>query len=199
LTLAEQRKWAEALRIHQQLLTLNPTDNQGVRYLIGAEYLRVGDDEGAIEAFEPCAREEVGCAFGLALARLRARGPNADIGTALLTGFAANRYVAPLLLGERWKRLEAVHGTTMAEPEWADDVVKAQEDLWHAVPRGAELLRFWWTALPVASWRRKLDALMVRLKDVTPSNQRSALVSEWSALRSEETIRGLVRTMRAAS
>ncbi len=86
---------------------------------------------------------EVGCAFGLALAKHRAQGPAADIGEALLIGFAANRYVAPMLLGESWERLDAFHGTNMAEPEWAHDVIVAQADLWQTVPRGAALLRFW--------------------------------------------------------
>ncbi len=149
--------------------------------------------------FEKCVHEEVGCAFGLALAKLRVQGPSAEIGEALVTGFAANRYVTPMLLGESWERLDAFHGTSMAEPEWANDVVVAQADFWHAVPRGAELLRFWWMATPVASWRRKLDEIMVRLKDLPPSNERSAVVSEWSSLRSEETVRELVRTVRAAS
>jgi len=199
LLLAEQRKWAEALAIHKQMLKLNPNDNQGVRWLIGLECVRVGDDEGAIDAFQKCMHEEVGCAFGLALAMLRAQGPSAEIGEALLTGFAANRYVAPMLLGETWKRLDAFHGSNMAEPEWAQDVIDAQADIWQAVPRGADLLRFWWTAPPVAKWRRKLDEIMVRLKDLEPSNERSALVSEWSDLRSEEIVRGLVRTIRTAS
>ena len=28
-----------------------------------------------------------------------------------------------MLLGERWERLDAFHGSNMTEPEWADDVV----------------------------------------------------------------------------
>lgn len=199
LVLAEQKKWAEALAIHKQILKLNPQDNQGVRYLIGTECLRVGDNISAIDAFESCLQEEVGCAFGLALAKLRAQGPRAEIGEALLTGFAANRYVARMLLGETWERLDAYHGTSMAEPEWAHDVIAAQADLWHAVPGGAELLRFWWAAPPVALWRRKLDEIMLRLKDLAPSSERSALVSEWSAQRSEETVQALVRALRSAS
>ena len=46
------------------MLKLNPEDNLGVRWLIGADYLRVGDNEAAIKAFETCLYEEVGCAFG---------------------------------------------------------------------------------------------------------------------------------------
>jgi hypothetical protein len=87
----------------------------------------------------------------------------------------------------------------MAEPEWANDVVAAQADLWHAVPRGAELLRFWWAAPPVAKWRRELDEIMLRLKHLPVSNERSAVVSQWRALRSEEPVRKLVHTVRAAS
>jgi tetratricopeptide (TPR) repeat protein len=199
LVLAEQKKWAEALAIHKRMLELNPNDNQGVRYLIGPECLRVGDNDGAIDAFQKCLHEEAGCAFGLALAKLRAQGPSAEIGEALLTGFAANRYIAPMLLGDTWERLDAFHGTNMAEPEWAHDVIAAQADLWHAVPRGAELLRFWWAAPQVATWRRRLDEIMLRLKDLTPGNARSASVSEWSSLRSDEKVRELVRTVRTTS
>lgn len=199
LVLTEQKKWAEALAIHKQMLKLNPNDNQGVRWLIGVECLLVGDNDGAIEAFQRCLDEEVGCAFGLALAKLRALGPAADVGEALLVGFAANRYVAPMLLGETWERLDAFHGTNMAEPEWAHDVIAAQGDIWQTVPRGAELLRFWWAAPPVATWRRKLDEMMLRLKDLAPCNERSALVSEWNTLRSEETVQALVRALRSAS
>ena len=199
LVLVEQKKWAEALTVHEEMLKLNPNDNQGVRWMIGNDYLRVGDNEGAIKAFEQCLLEEVGCAFGLALAKLHAHGPSADVGHALVTGFAGNRYVTPMLLGESWERLDAFHGTNMAEPEWAHDIIVAQADLWHAVPRGADVLRFWWTAPPVANYRRKLDDTMVRLKDLSAPNERSAVVSEWHELRSEETIRELVRTVRTHS
>ncbi len=126
LVLAEQKKWAEALAIHKQMLKLNPNDNQGVRYLIGPECLRVGDNDGAIH-------------------------------------------------------------------------IAAQADLWQAVPRGAELLRFWWAAPPVATWRRKLDDIMLRLRDLAPFNERSSLVSEWSTLRSDETVQALVRALGSAS
>jgi hypothetical protein len=161
--------------------------------------LRVGDNEGAVEAFEKVMAEEVGCAFGLALARLLALGPSAEIGEALLTGFAANRYVAPMLLGERWERLDAFHGSNMAEPEWASDVVSAQADLWYAIPRSAEVLRFWWAAPPVATWRRELDDTMIRLKDLPPSDARSALVRTWSDLGSDEKVRALSLAVRSAS
>ena len=54
-------------------------------------------------------------------------------------------------------------------------------------------------APPIATWRRKLDEIMVRLKGLPVSNERSAVVSEGTTLQSEETIRELVRTVRTAS
>ncbi len=199
LVLVERKKWADALAIHKQMLKLNPNDNQGIRYLIGAECLRVGDNDGAIDAFQNCLHEEVGCAFGLALARLRAGRPSMDVGVPLLIGFAANRYVAPMLLGEPWERLDAYHGTNMAEPEWADDVIAAQADLWQAVPRGAQLLRFWWAAPQIAAWRHRLDEIMLRLQNLPISDERSALVGKWQVLQCAEKVRELVRSVRAAS
>jgi hypothetical protein len=181
------------------MLRLNPNDNQGVRWLIGVEHLHVGDDAGAIGAFTKHMDEEVGCAFGLALARLRALGPSAEVGEPLLVGFAANRYVAPMLLGERWERVAGFHASSMAEPEWASDVVEAQSDLWHAVPRGAEVLRFWWSAPLVAAWRRKLDEVMERLGGLAPSDERSAVVADGQALRSKTAIRALVHAVRSTS
>ncbi|MBI5518303.1 MAG: tetratricopeptide repeat protein [Deltaproteobacteria bacterium] len=199
LVLSEQRRWPEALAIHQRILELNPGDHQGVRYLVGVEHLQVGDNQGALRAFEECFGEEVGCAFGLALARLRSHGPSAEVGEPLLTGFAANRYVAPMLLGERWERLDAFHGSNMAEPEWASDVLKAQAELWHAIPRGADVLRFWWGAPAVATWRRRLDDAMISLKALPLSDKRNAVAAEASSLRSEQAIRGLVRSVLSAS
>ena len=193
------RRWREALAVHVEQLRLNPDDNQGVRYLIGAEYLRIGDIGAAIDAYRSTSTDEPGCAFGLALATLSSRGSHADVGTALLSGFALNRYVAPMLLGESWERLDGFHGTNMAEPEWAQDVVEGQADLWHAVPRGAEVLRLWWRAPSVAAWRKQLDEIVVQLKDVRLSEQRSALASRSIALRSPGTVKALVRTVHALS
>jgi len=198
LTLAAQRRWRDALSLHEELLRLNPDDNQGVRFLIGLEYLRVGNARAALKNLLRTSEEEPGCTFGLALATLISKGPNADVGEALLAGFASNRYVAPMLLGEKWERLDGFHGTNMAEPEWAKDVVDRQADLWQDVPRGAEVLRFWWLAPPVAAWRRQLDQVTVGLK-TAPPDERSALVSQSIALRSAATTKALVRKVGALS
>jgi hypothetical protein len=182
-------RWSEALEIHRRVLKLNPNDNQGIRWLVGEEHHRLGDLDRAIKAYEK-ATEEPGCCFGLALALFEAGRPNDKVGVALLTGFAANRYIAPMLLGVSWERLDGFHGTNMAEPEWAADQVRGLRALWHRVPKSVEVLRFWWNAAPVRSWRSKLDEIIVALKaDVMPpSDQRSEIVSRAFALRSKTLI-----------
>ncbi len=87
----------------------------------------------------------------------------------------------------------------MAEPEWAGGVVKAQADLWHSVPKGAEVLRFWWTTPSVASWRKKLDDHMIKLKSLPVSDERNAVIAQGFALRSETTVHEIVKKVRAAS
>lgn len=181
----------EAARlVHEDLLRMNPNDNQGVRYLLSEEHHRGGDLTRAIRMYED-SLEEPGSCFGLALALHQGGRPQSEVGRALLRGFAANRYLAPILLGEPWQALDAFHGTSMAEPEWAADHVAQARDLWSTVPRSVEVLRFWWRSPLVRSWRAKLDDLMVALKDLPPGDRRDAVVSEHLILRSEAHIDGL--------
>ena len=67
--------------------------------------------EEAIAAHER-AQEFPACNFGLALALLAA-GRATDAALPLLRGMVANRYVAPMLLGEPWGRLECSHMTSL--------------------------------------------------------------------------------------
>jgi hypothetical protein len=48
-------------------------------------------------------------------------------------------------------------------------------------------------------WRKKLDENMVKLKELPASSNRTALIAEASALRSEQTVQGLVRKVLSAS
>jgi tetratricopeptide (TPR) repeat protein len=194
LVLRDKGLFREAIDIHERMLRLNPNDNQGVRWLLGGEYLRIGDLTRAIHAYES-ALDEPGCCFGLALARLQQGRPSAEVGEALLQGMAINRYIAPILLDEPWQRLDGFHGSSLAEPEWASDHVRNERDVWQRVPRSAEVLRFWWMAAPVRAWRKADDDITIALKSIAPSQERTVLVSRRFELRSLETTRELVRTV----
>ena len=178
-----QRRYDEAMGIWERLLTLNPNDNQGIRHLLGEGYHRLGRLEDALVAYER-ALDEPGVCYSRALA-LHQTGRGDKVGAALVYAFASNRYIPPMLLGERWERVDGYHGTNMAEPEWADDYVSAQGDLWRKVPGSAELLRRWWHAQPVREWIARIDELTVRLGHLASGNERSSIAGEWMGLKSE--------------
>ena len=191
LLLRRRKRYREALAIHETMLTFNPNDNQGVRHLIGEEHHRIGELDAAIVAYESNL-DNPDCCFGLALVLLQARRAPLEVGVALLGGFAMNRYVAPMLLGERWQLLDGWHATNMAEPEWASDYVEAQGDLWRKVKQSAVLLRRWWSAPPVAEWRLRLDELMVALKS-QDLDKRRRLVSAQQELTDHDQLLKLAR------
>ena len=191
LLLRRERRYEEALELHEKVLALNPNDNQGIRWLLGEDYHRLGRLEEAIAAYKK-ALEEPGVCHSLALALFQTREEK-KAGVALLRGFAANQYIAPMLLGERWEKVNGWHGTNTAEPEWATDYVKEQGDLWRNVPESAKMLRRWWFAGPVQEWRSHLDNLMVQLASLEPGSERSLVVRQQFQLESEESIRELAR------
>jgi len=192
-----RRRWGEALEIHLRMLRLNPNDNQGVRALVGEELHRVGRLEEAIVAHER-AQEFPACNFGLALALLAA-GRATDAALPLLRGIAANRYVAPMLLGEPWGRLECSHMTSLAEPEEASAYVEGAADLWRKTDGSAGFLRSWWAAAPVRAWRGRLDELLLEVDGLAPGEERSRLVRARFAEMDDDRLAELVRELRALS
>lgn len=193
LALSRRGRWGEVVELWEQLLRLNPDDNQGVRFLLGGGYHRLGRLADAIRACE-AGLDDPGTCFDLALA-LHERGEPHRVGMPLLLGFAGNRYLAPLLLGERWRRLQGFHGTSQAEPEWARDYVDRQGDLWRRVAGSADMLRRWWSAEPVRAWRARLDDLIVRLGHLPVGAERSAAVRLGVHLADADTRAALARAV----
>lgn len=165
LTRARQKRHAEALVIYERLVELNPDDNQGIRYLIGEQHHRAGRLDDALAAYRE-AREgvwtEPGVAFGLALA-LHQKGQRDAATRAVIDAFAANRYVAPMLLGLPWERAQGYHGTSFAEPEHALGYVQGAGELWRKDRAAGRLLSVWWQAPAVRAWLVELAQCMVAL------------------------------------
>jgi hypothetical protein len=199
LLFRRKRLYAEAREIHERMLQLNPNDNQGVRVLLGEELYRLGEVSKAVALWkknteDPC------CCFDLALVAHEQQRPAEDIGAAMLLAFGSNRYIAPMLLGEPWERLDAWHGTNMAEPEWAGDYVESHRDLWRRVNGSAAALRWWWKAPIVRSWEDQLEDLMIKLKSAPPlSQERLSLLARERELKSEEYLRVLAKRVTSAS
>lgn len=192
-----RRRWQDALEVHLQLLRMNPNDNQGIRSLVGEEYHRAGRLDEAIAAHER-AQEFPECNFGLALALLAAKRPE-EAALPLLRGMGANRYIAPMLLGASWRRLECSHGISTAEPEAASDYVEEAGDLWRKTDGSARFLRTWWGATPVRAWREDLDTMRLGLHHLEPGDERSQLVHELFASASDAMLEELVGDVRALS
>jgi len=183
---AERGNHEESVTLWEQILTLNPDDNQGVRWLLGEAYHRLDRLDDAIIAYER-ALEEPGCCYGLALA-LHAQGDRDRVGVAMVRAFARNRYVAPMLLGERWEKCPRHGGTNMADPEWAADYVQRFGDMWRKVKGSAELLRRWWHAEPVLAWLARRDDLATKLEGLAIGDTRSLLVHQQFAMEAEATL-----------
>jgi tetratricopeptide (TPR) repeat protein len=181
-----QRRYDDEVEIYERILRMNPNDNQGVRWLLGEGYHRLGRLDVAIKAYE-AALEEPGCCYSLALALHESRNPEA--GLALVRAFAANRYIAPMLLGERWERIDAWHGSNMVEPEY----VERQGDLWRAAPGSRDFLRRWWTAEPVRRWLDGIEQVMREMDGLEPGDKRSMLVSRLHGMRGDGNIRIVAR------
>jgi len=194
LVFRRRRRYQEAIAIHKKMFELNPNDNQGVRYLLGEEYHRLDDLDAAVIAYRN-ARDEPSCCFGLALALIQFEADETEIGRAFLHGFALNRYVAPMLLGEPWQRLDSWHPTNMAEPEWAAEYVKEAGDLWRKIKPSADALRWWWNGEPVKEWLSRIDEFSSRLKVLPVSDERSDVVEKISYLESDDHIGKVVDGM----
>ncbi len=82
-----QRK--DALRLMEKMLAWNPNDNQGIRYLIGPEYLRAGETAKAERIFTDEAAHYPPYHYEHALLHLKAGDP-VSAATRLRHGFVAN-------------------------------------------------------------------------------------------------------------
>ncbi len=187
-------QWEESLRIHREMLRLNPGDNQGARWLVGEDLHRLGRLEEAVEAYEG-AWEQPDCRFGVALA-LFALGRRGHAAMALLHGIGENLYIVPVLLGERYERVDGWHGINWREPAWAADYADRYGDLWRKQKGAAKWLRDWWRAEPVRRWRGELADAMREVDGLAAgTEERTAALWRRQQLGSEEHIRGVVEAV----
>lgn len=96
----------DAVAHYEELLRLNPDDNQGLRYLLAIGYLELGDDRqlGRLLAqYED--DDSAAIAFTRALLQYRQIGPGREADRLLAEAFSGNPHVPTYLLGE--KRLPA--------------------------------------------------------------------------------------------
>ncbi len=132
----------DAIAILEKVLVWNPDDNQGIRYLIGSEYLRAGEDEKAESYFVTEATEYPPYRYDLGLLLLR-QGRHVEAATSLRHGFVENGYIAEILCGNSNPMPCAIwHGSSLAEPGMAKEYASHCAALWHLTPDAIPFLRW---------------------------------------------------------
>ena len=160
-------------------------DGGGRRYQVGPHYLLLGDNEGALAAFQWFQKEfsddagEPGHLLCWTLALHRA-GNEVGAARKLRQTMFGNLYVVPHLLGSPVAVLDIWHGSSHAEPSYVEYVPKAYFSLW------TEAEREWASGLYHSPGFRSVRARYIEIAkalDTTrPGPERSRLVEEMEEL-----------------
>ena len=157
------RQRRNAVRLMKKMLKWNPNDNQGVRFLIGSEYLRLDEVDQARSIFENEADHYPPYHYELALLHLGNREWIAAA-TSLRRGFAANGYIAELLIGYLDPQPLAIwHGGNLWEPETAVDYVRRYGSLWRRSSFSISFLRWLHNHSKVLSERAAIQECLEEL------------------------------------
>ncbi|MDP9478510.1 MAG: hypothetical protein M3R38_22990 [Actinomycetota bacterium] len=102
LALWELGERGKAIEHYQQMLHLNPNDNQGIRYLLASALLEEGLDDDLGELLESY-EDDVGASwvYARALWRFRTEGDGEEARSALEEAISFNPFVPGYLLGRR--------------------------------------------------------------------------------------------------
>ncbi len=160
-------------------------DGAGKRYQIGPHYMLLGDNEGALAAFEWFEREfddDIGKPdHSLCWSLVLYRSGN-EIGAAkkLRQTMFSNLYLVPHLLGSPIAELDIWHGSSDAEPSYVEYIHEPYLRLW------TEAEREWAAGLYQSPGFRSVRERYIeisRLLDTTPPGlERSRLVKEMHEL-----------------
>lgn len=139
---ARLRRHKDAVTTIDLMLTRNPDDNQGVRFLLGSEALRAGDYDRARSVFEAEAHAYPPYFYELALIHTL-REDWVSAATALRRGLAANPYIAEIISGNLIPApLPIWHGTDFAEPEVAREYMQMYGPYSHNMPPNVPFTRW---------------------------------------------------------
>jgi tetratricopeptide (TPR) repeat protein len=141
LALWEAARAEEAIAHGQEMLRLNPHDNQGVRYFVLNWLQRLGRDTEADSLLRQY-KDDPGTewAWSAALAAFRRHGDSATARKALAQAGEANPHVAPYLLGRKKLPRRPPDFVAMGGKDEAAAYVHATAATWKATPGALEWL-----------------------------------------------------------
>jgi tetratricopeptide (TPR) repeat protein len=152
------RRHKDAVAIIELMLERNPSDNQGVRFLLGSEALRAGDLDHARAVFKAEADAYPPYFYELALLHMM-REEWTLAATALRRGFSANPYVAEILGGNANPAPLAIwHDSNLAEPSTAREYMQMYGMYWHHQPDSFAFTRWLFNHPKVLAERAELMA-----------------------------------------
>ncbi|HEY4587854.1 MAG TPA: tetratricopeptide repeat protein, partial [Thermoanaerobaculia bacterium] len=99
--LVEQERLAEAVEHYQEMLRLNPNDNQGLRHTLVNLLIELDRDEEARKLVESYPEDGALLEFPRALLLFRRDGDSLEARRALNQAVRSNRFVPGMLLGDR--------------------------------------------------------------------------------------------------
>ncbi len=156
-------------------------DGAGKRYQIGPHYLLLGDNDGALAAFQWFEKEfsdDVGEPGHLLCWSLALHREGNEIGAAkkLRQTMFSNLYLVPHLLGSPIAELDIWHGSSDAEPSYAEHIHEPYLRLW------SDAERDWASGLYQSPGFQSVRARYIEISralDTTPPGaERSRLVGE---------------------
>lgn len=165
----------QTIDMMEKLLRWNPSDNQGIRYLIGSEYLRAGAVKKAQKVFKSEASSYPPYRYEAALLEIIS-GRMVQAATILRRAFIDNPYIAEILCGATSPLPIAIwHGSNFAETETAEAYVEHCEGLWRTTLEAVSFLRWLHTHPKVMRERAEIFAIKEALLWEHEFERRSAL------------------------
>ena len=180
-----QGQFTETAKDLEQLLTLNPIDNQGVRFLIPLVYLLGENDAKALKSLSdyedkyPDDYCEPALLFGKGIALWRS-GDEEGAAKAYREAMLKNLYIAPLLLDLPTPSSEIWHPNDRAEPGYAQDFMQSYATLWDRDPAALRFLRENYT-----SFIPSLDKVIAHRQQMSERQDQRydrAFKSRWKAM-----------------
>ena len=193
MTDADRKKIRSRLRSYERKLQKEKRehgfyrDGAGKRYQIGPHYMLLGDNEGALAAFQWFEKEfsdDVGEPAHLLCWSLALHREGDELGAArkLRRTMLSNLYLVPHLLGSPIAELEIRHASSNADPSYIEYIPEAVLQLWTDAERG------WASALYHGAGFQSVRARYIeisKLLDTTPPGaKRSRLVAQMYELES---------------
>lgn len=175
----------KAIEMMEHMLRWNPGDNQGIRYLIGSEYLRADSDKKAQKIFKAEANSYPPYRYEAALIEIIS-GRMVQAATILRRAFVENPYIAEILTGTPRPMPMAIwHGSNLSEPETAEAYTEHCEGLWRSTPEAVAFLRWLHTHPKVMRERADVFEIKEAMLWEREFEKRSALGAQQEALMAE--------------